>query len=481
MGSKAIMVAEIIDDIRRVFHVVNEQSKRAKRETGPLTPGPFNFTQTRILVVDDNQTNRLVLVKNVQALGSRVEAVESGAKGIAFLRHAQRSGDPYHVLLLDMQMPIMDGEQTARAIKSDPALKETRIIILTSMGQRGDAARLERLGCSGYLLKPVKQQMLFDAVVAVLNQKEDQGPGFITRHILKEKRKPGQRILLAEDNPINQKLAVILLQKAGFSVDAVDTGVQALEKSGEHPYLALLMDVQMPEMDGLEATRLIRKRELETGQHIPIIAMTAHAMQGDRERCLDAGMDDYVTKPLEPKVLFNALDRWLAPRPSEAPPIEEESPAGCSAPSDFFRAGDESGLFGESAPSASFATEGPAPVSPDESSPEALPVNFDLALPRFSDDREFMKQMFLEFMQGLPERLREIHTALDENDSKRLARLAHNLKGVSLNVDAAPLARAALEIEQLSAREDLTGALLLVDHLDAEAGRLADFWSTEGF
>ena len=132
-------------------------------------------------------------------------------------------------------------------------------------------------------------------------------------------------------------------------MDAVETGVQALEKSGEHPYNALLMDVQMPEMDGLEATRLIRERELETGQHIPIIAMTAHAMQGDRERCLDAGMDDYVTKPLEPKVLFNALDRWFAPHTPGAKPPAEGLSAGYSAPSDFFHAGDESGLFGESA------------------------------------------------------------------------------------------------------------------------------------
>jgi two-component system sensor histidine kinase/response regulator len=266
-----------------------KQPRRPKRETGPLTTGgPFNLTKTRILVVDDNQTNRLVLEKNVQVLGSRVETVESGAKAIEFLRHAQRLGDPYHVLLLDMQMPSMDGEQTARAIKSDPALKEVRIIILTSMGQRGDATRLEQLGCSGYLLKPVKQQMLFDAVLAALDQKEDKSPGFITRHILKEKRKLGQRILLAEDNPINQKLAVILLQKAGFSVDAVETGAQALEKSRGNLYNAVLMDVQMPEMDGLEATRFIRARETQTGLHVPIIAMTAHAMRGDRERCLDA-------------------------------------------------------------------------------------------------------------------------------------------------------------------------------------------------
>ena len=177
--------------------------------------------------MDDNQTNRVVLTKNVEALGSRVDAVISGAKALENLRNAHRAGDPYHVVLLDMQMPGMDGEQTARAIRSDPALKDVKIIILTSMGQRGDAARLETLGCSGYLLKPVKQQLLFDAIIAVLGRQETREKSLITRHSLAEQRKLGLRLLLAEDNPINQKLAVILLQKAGYSVDAVETGVQA--------------------------------------------------------------------------------------------------------------------------------------------------------------------------------------------------------------------------------------------------------------
>ena len=258
-----------------------------------------------------------------------------------------------------------NASNAGRAIKSDPALKEVKIIILTSMGQRGDATRFEQLGCAGYLLKPVKQQMLFDAVLAALDQKEDQGPGFITRHILKEKRKLGQRILIAEDNLINQKLAVILLQKAGFSVDAVETGGQALEKSRDNSYNAVLMDAQMPGMDGFEATRLIRAREAQAGLRVPIIAMTAHAMQGDRERCLEAGMDDYLTKPLEPKVLFNALDRWIAPSPgANRPAVDHPQVDGSS---DFFHAEDESGLFGESVPSASPAMEEAVPVFQAES------------------------------------------------------------------------------------------------------------------
>lgn len=463
------------------FDVKLEKQPPEKRGiTAPLTFGPVNLMQARILVVDDNQTNRMILTKNVEALGSRVDVVSSGAKAIEILRQAQRAGDPFHIVLLDMQMPVMDGEQTARAIKSDPSVKDVKILILTSMGQRGDAVRLEMLGCSGYLIKPIKQQMLFDAVVAVLNQKKEKIAPLITRHVLAEHRKLGQRILLAEDNLINQKLAVVLLQKAGFSVDVVETGAQALEKACDIPYNAVLMDVQMPEMDGLEATRLIRKAEAQSGRHIPIVAMTAHAMQGDRERCLDAGMDDYLTKPLEPKVLFNALDRWIAPQTpgADRPTIDRPQE---DRPSEFFHADDEVGLFGESAPSASPATEEAAPVSQAVSSAFIPPANFELALPRFSGDRDFMKQMFLEFKDGLPNRLREIHVAMDENDPNRLGRLAHNLKGVALNFNADPLVDAALAIEKLSSSEDLTEARSLVDHLDAEASRLVDFWSAEGF
>jgi PAS domain S-box-containing protein len=299
------------------FDIQFEKQPLEKGDTAPLTPGPANLTHARVLVVDDNQTNRMVLTKNVEALGSRVDAVSSGAKALESLRNAHRAGDPYHVVLLDMQMPGMDGEQTARAIKSDPSVKEVKILILTSMGQRGDAVRLQALGCSGYLLKPIKQQVLLDAVVAVLGRKEDQPPVIITRHILAEQRKNELRLLLAEDNLINQKLAVALLQKAGYSVDVVDTGVLALERIKTNHYNAVLMDVQMPDMDGFEATHEIRTWEQGNGQHIPIIAMTAHAMTGDRERCIDAGMDDYVTKPLEPRVLLNVLERWTQNLDSE--------------------------------------------------------------------------------------------------------------------------------------------------------------------
>jgi CheY-like chemotaxis protein len=178
------------------------------------------------------------------------------------------------------------------------------------MGQRGDAARLQALGCSGYLLKPVKMKMLQEALTAVMEPIYQKKAELVTRHSISEKVRQGLRVLLAEDNPINQKLAVILLQKAGYSVDFVENGLQAVEQVKKGVYCMVLMDVQMPEMDGYDATREIRKLEGDV-RHIPIIAMTAGAMKGDRELCLAAGMDDYISKPLKPELLFATMKQWL--------------------------------------------------------------------------------------------------------------------------------------------------------------------------
>ena len=443
--------------------------------TVPLTfSGPAKLTQARILVIDDNQTNRMVLIKNVEMLGSRVDAVSSGAKGIESLRNAARAGDPYHVVLLDMQMPGMDGEQTARAIKSDPSIKDAKILILTSMGQRGDASRLENLGCSGYLLKPVKQQMLFDAVMAVLGRSEDESVSLITRHILSEKRNVGVRLLLAEDNPVNQKLAVILLQKAGYLVDAVETGVAAFEKlTKANSYGVVLMDVQMPDMDGLEATRLIRAWELQNNQHIPIIAMTAHAMTGDRDRCIDAGMDDYVSKPLEPKVLFSAIDRWLQITNAKRTPVMDipqepaiEDPINISV--DLGR-----DWLGESAPVAT--TESGVVVTPMVTPAERLPADLEAALFRFSGDRGFMKEMCQEFRNHLPARVEEFKSSLGVGDIKTIGRLAHNLKGVCLNFNAEPLAEVAARLEICGREENLAEVPALVEQVEKEINRLQEY------
>lgn len=429
----------------------------------PLTTA--DLRTVRVLGIDDNQTNRFVLSKMVEGFGCRVETAVSGARGLEMLHVAAREGDPYQIVLLDMQMPGMDGEQTARAIKSDPLVKDVKIVILTSMGKRGDAARLKALGCSAYLLKPVKQQMLYEALLEILNNNGGENAGLVTRHVIAEKRASGRRILLAEDNFINQKLAVVLLQKAGYFVDVVDNGQQAFEKAISGGYNAVLMDVQMPELDGLEATSRIRDWEAENNRHIPIIAMTAHAMKGDRERCLASGMDDYLTKPIESRILYNVLDRWLETE-------LDQKPQSVSLDEQKFSMDLEEGLFGEEPSSASGQAEKPAlPIY----APPEMSVDLNAALVRFDGDREFMLEMCKDFHDHLPGRIAEINSAFKDGDIVRLHRHAHTLKGVSLNFDATYLAELAARLEQFCKHENITDAQPLIHQIELEAMRVEDF------
>jgi PAS domain S-box-containing protein len=465
------------------FKVKFEKRPRTvKPTTAPLRPQIVTMRSAHVLVVDDNLTNRTVLTHMVEGFGCKIEAVASGAKALEVLRQAVRAENPYDIVLLDMQMPGMDGEQTAQAIRSDPSLKQAKIIILTSMGKRGDAARLEALGCSAYLLKPVKQQMLREALMAVFSQDEQTEPHLVTRHQLAEQKRHNFRILLAEDNPINQKLAVTLLQKAGYSVDAVENGAHAVEKARAEAYNAILMDVQMSEMDGFEATGLIREWEREAGQHTPIIAMTAHALTGDRERCLEAGMDDYLSKPLEPKVFFSMLERWTQgdkkPVPSFEPQTMTASPneyAGIQDP--LF---DDVGLFGEEAPAQASQAIIQASYQLIDFS-NISPMDRQGALVHFDNDEKFMMDMCATFIESLPERLAEIQVAVNQNSASMIGRLAHNLKGTCLNFSTEPLATLSAELEAMGKREDLQFAPFVVEQMENEIHRLQEFVSNQQF
>ncbi len=279
-----------------------------------LSPACLDLNHRRILVADDNKISRTVLVKTLDSLGCSCYAVENGTQAIEVLKMAAQTGESFDVVLLDMQMPEKNGEETLRAIQGDPEIKTVPVVILTSVGERGDAARLEALGCAGYLTKPVKQSQLFDTITTILSQKKDPDKGkkspIVTRHTIAEQRYQKVRILVAEDNPMNQKLAVTLLKKAGYGVDAVENGRKVIEALKRSAYDLVLMDIQMPEMDGFETTRIIREMEPE-GEHIPIIAMTAFAMKGDRERCLQSGMDEYISKPVDARNIFQAIEKWV--------------------------------------------------------------------------------------------------------------------------------------------------------------------------
>jgi len=495
------------------FWFVVTLEKQPPRPTSSL-PSLVELRGIRILVVDDNATNRFVLGKMVRNYGGLVSEAASGSEALAELRRAARNGEPYHLVLLDMQMPEMDGEQVLRAIKAEPQMREVHVIVLTSMGHRGDASRLEALGCAGYLLKPIKQQQLLDAIMAVLGQRSEEQPQphIVTRHSLLEQKRQGLQILLAEDHPINQKLAATLLQKAGYLVDVVENGLQAIEAFKARPYHLILMDVQMPEMDGFEATRQIRAWEGE-GAHIPIIALTAHAMKGDRERCLQAGMDDYLAKPLDPQEMLKKIEFW-AEKSATSPSPRTEAPLSAAATASVAEVADESlEAYWQLNPAISF--EGTAleeyvadelltqPSASDSPDPEAVPgegphlaqnlaqawlqkftpdelgeapLDLQSAMPRFNHDLTFFVEMFADFYGHLPERLHELNEALAAQDAQKVGRLGHNLKGVAANFGAKRLANLALEIEERARHDDLSQISPTLEAIRAEIPALSAFF-----
>ncbi len=272
----------------------------------------------RALVVDDNATNRRIFEEILLAWHMRPTLAESGPEALAILERASAEQNPFPLMLLDVQMPEMDGFTVVEKIKQDARLPAPDVILLTSAGYRGDGARCRELGVKGYLTKPVKRSDLLDAINAVVGSKSrvEANSTLVTVHSLREDR--GRlRILLVEDNRTNQVLAMRLLEKRGHEVAVAGNGVEALETLETQTFDLVLMDVQMPGMDGLQATQAIRKDERKSGKHIPIIAMTAHAMVGDMERCLEAGMDDYITKPIRPQQLVEIMERYAFAAPTE--------------------------------------------------------------------------------------------------------------------------------------------------------------------
>ena len=297
----------------------------------------------QVCIVDDSPIHRRILELYVNRWKARCLLAEDGWQALAVLRKAAARGQACDLAIIDMRLPDMNGLELARAIKADPALTPTRLVLLTSQGQRGDAKAAQAAGYGGYLSKPVRAPQLYDCLTAVLKtsaqasafEGQSEGrtvrPEFVTRHSLAEKNAQAiAKILVAEDNAVNQKVAIRMLEKLGYRADLVANGLEALDALTRISYDAILMDCQMPEMDGFAATEEIRRREamgdgykaigrsLNTcrmplaSRHVPIIAMTANALQEDRGRCLAAGMDDYLSKPVQPKVLAEVLARWVS-------------------------------------------------------------------------------------------------------------------------------------------------------------------------
>jgi len=406
----------------------------------------------RILAVDDNATNRRVVAGMLSSWECRHEEVADARTALDRLRAIAASGDPFRIAILDMVMPEIDGETLGRMIKDDPALRDTVLVMMTSIGVRGDANRFEKAGFAVYLTKPVKQSQLFNCLMTAIGRKpSDQAlpDKIITRHTVAEKSKQKICILLAEDNLINQKVALRVLEKLGYQADVVANGLEALKALELIHYDLVLMDVQMPEMDGLEATREIRKREKliaqkkDTGssnelsdlsfqhsarsKHIPIIAMTAHAMEGDREMCLKAGMDDYLTKPIQPGKFAKTIARWISDNVAAEQDRTEGKPS------------EKASVFDKTA-----------------------------LLNRIGGDEDICQEIIGIFLQDMPGQIEFLENTINKNNPALVDRQAHTLRGASGNVGAVSLQDAAMHLEEAGKKGDLSRAAEMLNTIKKE-------------
>jgi PAS domain S-box-containing protein len=313
MGGKIRVESELGKGSRFWFTANFEKQPQAEKRDYEL---PVDIKGKRFLLVDDNRTNLKILRGYLEAWGCSCDVAESGEMALSLIDAVAKVNSAFDAVITDMRMPRMDGAELGQRIKDDPRMSESVLIMLTSFGLRGDASRMEKIGFAAYLTKPIRRSQLFDCLISVLGQKGKrsliQKRPIVTKFTISEEKKKRTRILLVEDNIVNQKLALKIMEKLGFRADTADNGKEAVRTLERVNYDVVMMDVQMPILDGFEATRIIRDPDSNVLDHnIPIIAMTAHAMKGDRQRCLNAGMDDYIPKPIQPQEMLKAIEKQL--------------------------------------------------------------------------------------------------------------------------------------------------------------------------
>jgi PAS domain S-box-containing protein len=404
-----------------LFGVAQEPAARRPSRTDAKLPG------ARVLVVDDNATNRRIVEEMLANWGLRSVASPSAADALRLIEIAEERGERFDLILTDSHMPHQDGFSLIEQIRGLPGPRDSIIMMLTSGDHPNDISRCEALNVATYLVKPIKQSELFDAIVLALNitTVEDEQP-----HSGAAATDSGRplRILLAEDSLVNQKLAVGLLEKWGHSVFVANNGSEAVVASQAEPFDLVIMDVQMPEMDGLEATETIRSREQSTGAHVPILAMTAHAMKGDRERCLASGMDDYISKPIRAGQLQETIHRLLGGETSKA--------------------------------SAESAAE-----SDDV-------MNWSAALDAVQGDYDLLRVVIEAFLSEYPDLVAQLRESLENRDSVTMQRAAHTLKGSMRYFGAARAFDLALKLETMGRGGRTEGAHGPLSALEGQLERM---------
>jgi two-component system, sensor histidine kinase and response regulator len=412
------------------FHFTARFARQPAEAADAVEP-PVDLRGLRVLIVDDSATNRRILRDVLLSWKMSPEAVSSGAEGLEALAAARKAGRPYAVAIVDGQMPLMDGFMFANRVRRDHRLRSTLLVMLTSAARPTDAARCRKLGIAGHLTKPVKQSDLLDTIISLFGGRAARAADAV--ETLDRPAPRTLRVLVAEDNQVNRQFVTRVLEKRGHAMVAAVNGreaVDAIAQAAPGHFDVVLMDVQMPELDGLSATVLIRQRERTTGTHIPIVAMTAHAMTGDRERCLAAGMDDYVSKPLHPHELIDVVERTSALRrqPDSARPPDQEVPS--------------------------------------------FVFDREVACTRMGGDRQLLREVIAIFRAQTPALMTAMRRAAKDNDIGNLQRTAHTLKG-SLGTLHAPRAyEAAARLEDFARREETAAIPAAVAAFESEMTKL---------
>jgi len=370
-----------------------------------------SLRDARVLLVDDNATNRRLLRHNLAAWGMQTDEVESGAEALARLREAAAAGTPYDLVLTDMSLPQMNGLVLSRLIKCDRDLAETHIIIISSLAERVEPPILRVVGVDACLARPVKQSSLFDAIAtSLLVETSGRASARPERAEARSPLRTDVRVLIAEDNPVNQKVALRQLERAGIPANAVANGIEAVEAVSRGDYALVLMDVQMPEMDGFAAAKELRRR----GSAVPIVALTANALAGDRERCLDAGMNDYLSKPIVEEELVRVLDRFLPRAPLDGQVLDRLRE-----------------------------------VSPD-----------------------FVREIAVVYLDDAPARLAALREAVQKQDAHAVSTAAHAFRSGSANIGATAVSALCGELERMGREESLSDAARTLADLEREYARV---------
>ncbi len=408
---------------------------------------PVDLRGVRVLIVDDNATNREILDRRLSSWGMCTAEAPEGPRALAALYAALEENDPFRIALLDMQMPGMDGEALGRAIKGDPRLNGTRLVMMTSLGMGGEARRLEEMGFVACLTKPTRNEDLKKVLSLALGEWNENSlpppagsPAPGSGDLREQLKKSEARILLAEDNLTNQQVALGILRKLHLRADTVCNGAEALRALKATHYDLVLMDVQMPVMDGLTATRKIRDLRSSVLNHeVPIIAMTARAMLGDREKCLAVGMNDYVSKPVTPQILTETLAKWLSIPKGEEPRKEKA-----------------------------------LPVAPQGEGPRGDMAIWDreAMMERVMGDEELAKEVLQGFLEDIPRQILALRSFMEKGDLSGAELQSHSIKGASSSVGGEALREAASRVELVIGGGDLAAARIRVEELETQFEQL---------